>query len=184
MKSSINKELDILEKIINNHRNKTNIIEMLDKALNIKLSDFKYKGIIYLKRIIEYDFSIIKIVGIYKDEIFNFYIKIIKGGEIKKSVFCCWSLLQEEYEDTFKNQKDTFQELIVNKVTIKDNSCKKFRKSVSLKTEGDICFNFEVNFIELKGFLEKFQIEFIEELKNFNIINNGIILIMVTKEKR
>ena len=114
-------------------------------------------------------------------EIYNIYIKTIKGGEIKKSVFCCWSLLQEEYEYILENQKDTIDEKIINKVLIKDKSNQKYRKKVSLKTEGDIGLNFEVNFIELEDFLKIIKLRFKEELKNIN--KKEILLIMVTKKE-
>ena len=178
MKGSINKEL---ERIISNEKHKEEITEILEKTINIKLTDYKYKGIIYLKRIIEYDFSIIKLVGMSEGEIYNIYIKTIKGGEIKKSVFCCWSLLQEEYEYILENQKDTIDEKIINKVLIKDKSNQKYRKKVSLKTEGDIGLNFEVNFIELEDFLKIIKLRFKEELKNIN--KKEILLIMVTKKE-
>lgn len=183
MNGSINKELEILKKIILNQKNKKNIIRIIRKATEVKVSDFEYKDIIYLKRIIEYDFSIIKLVGKNNGEIYNFYIKIVKGGEIKKSVFCCWSLLQEEYKKVFEKHDDTIDVLRVNKVSIKDNSNQNYRKIISLKVEGNISFNFEVNFIELETFLKDYEVGAIEELNNVNISNKDILLIMVKKEK-
>lgn len=184
MKSSINKELEMQKKIILNEKNKTALMEILKAAIDVKLTDFKFEGIIYLKRIIEYDFSVIKLVGINKEEVYNFYIKIIKGGEIKKSVFCCWSLLQEEYEDTFENEEETIDKFIkVDKVSIRDNSSQKYKKKVSLKSEGNVNFNFEVNFIELEEFLGKFEFELIRKQEKISISKKDIMLIMVTKSK-
>ena len=44
MASSINEELDKLRLIIENKKNKEIVIDILNKALNIELTDFKYQG--------------------------------------------------------------------------------------------------------------------------------------------
>ena len=77
MTSSINEKLDKLRLIIQNRKNKEIVIDILNKALNIKLTDFKYQGIKALQKISEYDFSVLKIVGKVKNKEYEFYIKTV-----------------------------------------------------------------------------------------------------------
>ena len=185
MASSINEELDKLRLIIENKKNKEIVIDILNKALNIELTDFKYQGIKALQKISEYDFSVLKIVGKVKNTEYEFYIKIIKGGEIKKSVFCCWSLLQEEYENNLEKTKEWKKiQNRIDKVSIKDNLNQEYKNSIHLALEGDFSYNFEVNFIELEKFLEKFEPELIKNVRNLNFSNKDILLVMVMEEKK
>ncbi len=182
MTSSINEKLDKLRLIIQNRKNKEIVIDILNKALNIKLTDFKYQGIKALQKISEYDFSVLKIVGKVKNKEYEFYIKTIKGGEIKKSVFCWWSLLQEEYEKNLSNTKECKKiQNKVNKVLIKEDLNLEYKNSVHLALEGDFSYNFEVNFIELKKFLEKFEPELINKIGILNLCSNDILLVIVRK---
>ena len=180
MANSVKDEIDKLDLIVKDKKNKEIVIDILNKLSNIKLIDFKYQGRKRLNKISEYDFSVLKIVGKTKNKEYEFYIRIIKGGEIKKSVFCCWSLLQEEYENDLKRTKES-QEIQdrVDKVSIKDNLNQEYKNSVYLALKGDISYNFEVNFIELEKFLEKFEPKLIENLGNINLSDKDILLIMV-----
>ena len=182
MASSINKELDKIRLIIENRKNKEIVIDILNKALNIKITDFKYQGIKALQKISEYDFSVLKVVGKVENSEYEFYIKIIKGGEIKKSVFCCWSLLQEEYEKKAEKTKE-FQKIKnkIDKVSIKDDLNQEYKNSVHLALEGDLSYNFEVYFIELEKFIEKFEPKLIDNIRNFKLSNKDILLVMVRK---
>lgn len=184
MKSSIDDELDNLRIIVTDRKNKRIIKEIIEKILDLKLADFSFKGKKSLKKISEYDFSVLDFVGNIENKKFEFYVKIIKGGEIKKSVFCCWSLLQEEYEDSIKETKDslnTIKEL--DKVSIREEINKDYKNSVQISLEGNISYHFEVNFIELEKFIEKFELKSLKNLNQIKISNKDILLIMVMELK-
>lgn len=180
MKSSIDDELERLKNFTINIKNRSIIIEMMEKILDLKLTDFKFKGKKSLKKITEYDFSVLDFVGNIENKKYEFYIKIIKGGEIKKSVFCCWSLLQEEYESSLKETKDslkTIQEL--DKISIRDEINQDYKNSVQISLEGNISYHFEVNFIELEKFVERFEPKLLQAFNQLKISNKDILLIMV-----
>lgn len=178
MKGSINEELDKLKDII--QENKEIVIEILRKTLNIKFTDYEYKGIKSLRKITEYDFSVINIVGNLENKKYEIYIKVIKGGEIKKSVFCCWSLLQEEYEGIFSNAKDSQKKQNrLDKLSIKEEISEDYKNSVHVALEGNNRYNFELNFIELEKFVEKYELSFQENFNHFSFSNKDILLIMV-----
>ena len=180
MVDSINEELDKIKNIIGNEENKEFVIQFINKLLNIKLTDFKYEGIITLKKIVEYDFSVLKIIGNFKNKEYELYIRIIKGGEIKKSVFCCWSLLEEEnsaYIQSTNDNKMFYDNM--QKVLIKDNIDKKYHNKVYIALKGDISYNFEVNFIELEKIKKFFDPKSIEDVGGINLRSKDILLIMV-----
>lgn len=180
MNSSIDGELDRLKSFILDTKNKKIVIKILEKILKIKFTDFKFQEVKTLKRISEYDFSVLNFVGNIEEREFEFYIKIIKGGEIKKSVFCCWSLLQEEYEMFLKETKDSLKiDNKLDKVSIKEEVGEEYKNSVQVIFKGNICYNFEVNFIELERFVEKFEPKLIRKFKNLNLASEDILLIMV-----
>ena len=180
MKYSINEQLDKISFLIKNIENKEIVIILLNEMLNIKLIDFKYQGIRKLKKLLEYDFYVIKILCETKSKKLEVYIRIIRGGEIKKSVFCCWSLLQEEYENKIKRTND-FKRIQnkINKVSIKEKTIKDYNNSISLALKGDINYNFEVNFIELDKFLKKYRSEFMDKLSTIRLNDKDILLLMV-----
>lgn len=180
MKSSIDDELEKLKRVITNRKNKKIIIEILEKMLDLKLTDFKFKDKKTLKKITGYDFSVLDFVGNIESKDFEFYIKIIKGGEIKKSVFCCWSLLQEEYESPLKGTNDaltTTKEL--DKISIREEINKDYKNSVQISLEGNINYSFEVNFIELESFVKSFDPKLLQTFNQLKIGNKDILLIMV-----
>lgn len=180
MKSSVNDELEKLKNVVLDKKNKEIVIKMLKDILNIKLTDFKFNGVKSLKKITEYDFSVLNIVGDLENKKYDFYIKIIKRGEIKKSVFCCWSLIQEEYENILKNTKETKSKLNrVDKVSIKEEKNEEYKNSVNIALEGSTSYNFEVNFIELEKFMEKFETRLLEKFKKLEFNDKDILLIMV-----
>lgn len=185
MNGSINAELEKLKDLVLDNKNKEFIIDILKKVLNIKFTDFKYKGIKSLRKITEYDFSVLNVVGNLENKEYEIYIKIIKGGEIKKSVFCCWSLLQEEYESILKGAKESREtQNRLDKISIKDEISEEYRNSVHVSLEGNISYSFEVNFIELENFMEKFEPKLQKYFNNLNLSNKDILLIMVRDIKR
>ena len=75
--------LEILKK------NKQNIQELLEEIMHQPIIDIKFLGIENFDSIIEYKFSLFKMILIYKDSRQEqIYIKIIKAGKIKESNFC------------------------------------------------------------------------------------------------
>ena len=160
--------------------NKTIVIDIFRELLNINLSDFRFTEKKYLKKITEYDFSVLKYVGNIDNKKIEFYIKLVKGGEIKKSVFCCWSLLQEENEGLFnKDSEDKEKNNKLEKISIKEEENIQYKKSVHISMNGDLDSTFQVNFIELRQFIERFNPDLLIRFKKIKLSDNDILLIMV-----
>ena len=93
--------------MIQNNDDKELIIHLLNKTMNIEIKELIFKKIEKFKGIEEYDFYLINLTGITKEgkeqEIF---IKNIKKGKIKESLFCICDLAYEKYFDYKKNSKE------------------------------------------------------------------------------
>ena len=76
-----------------------NIKRILEKIFKKEIIEIKIEGIEHFESIIEYNFSLIKANIVYKgNDKEELYLRIIKGGKIKESIFCFWSFLYEEYK--------------------------------------------------------------------------------------
>lgn len=63
------------------------------------LNSIEISGIEQYKNIVEYNFYLLKLQGILKNNVkIELYLKIIKKGEVKKSVFCYYSLLYNDFK--------------------------------------------------------------------------------------
>lgn len=184
MKSSINGELERFKNVLIDDRNKEIVIGILRKALGINITDFRFNELKTLKKITEYDFSVLKFVGSMECKEFEFYIKLIKGGEIKQSVFCCWSLLQEEYESCSKDTEETnILSGKLDKVLIKEDKNEKYTKSVQITLERNINYTFNVNFIELEKFIEKFEPNLLQGVQRIKLSDKDIMLVLIKNMK-
>ena len=100
------------------------------------------------------------------------YIRIIKEGKIKESIFCYWSLLYDKFN---KKEKRDFEE-----VKIKEKVIENDKKSIILQTEKDYSYNTEINLIELKKFIvEKLKEngKLVKLLKYLDKIDNEILFL-------
>lgn len=146
---------------------------LLEKIFKKKIKDLKIEGVEYFENIIEYDFSLVKANVIYsnnkKDEL---YLRIIKGGKIKESIFCYWSFLYEDYIKTKENlYENTIQKAIITQIKSTENI-----NSLLLTIDSRLNYCAEIELVELKKYLEKEEKgeRWVEELE---IKDNDILFI-------
>lgn len=121
----------------------------------------------------EYKFTVAKIKLILKNsKSTEIYLKRIKAGKIKETIFCFWSLLYEEYLKS-NNQK---KEKIPKKVIITQNEQKQKQNIIKLTLEQELGFYVEINL------LEKYKIKKINERREINLDNNYDILFIGIKK--
>lgn len=171
------KELDkfiLLNTIIKDKKNKIEVLKMFN-LLNINLIDFTYKRIKNLKEFSGYDFPLLELIGKKEKINFEIYLKNIRGGEIKKSVFCCASLLEYEYDKIIKENKN---EKVLNRILIKENKNEKYQKIIYFNPVEEKDYIFEINLVNIKKFLEHAKPKFMKnELKKLD--EKDILLIMI-----
>ncbi len=128
---------------------KQKIISLLEKILKHAILDIKIKETEKYENLNEYNFSLCKIMVSYRDgSTDEIHLKMIKGGKIKESIFCYWSLLYEEYlKDNEKNNEDVIQKAIINQVTSNKNS-----SCILLTLNAKLNYCAEINLIELRKF--------------------------------
>jgi len=127
--------------------NSKNTIKLFEKILEVEIQEINFIGSEHFNTITEYDFSLFKFSILYnKDKNMEIYLKMIRAGKIKESIFCFWSLLYEEY---LKDNK-SFQEN--KKVIIKQNKTNESDSSILLTLEQSLDYYAEINLIELKKF--------------------------------
>ena len=147
---------------------KENIKKLLEKIFKKEIIEINIEGIEHFESIIEYNFSLTKVNITYKnnqkDELF---LRIIKGGKIKESIFCYWSYL---YEDYLKNKKseneNTIQKAIITQIESPRNI-----SSLLLTIDSKLNYCAEISLVELKKYFEKER--WVEGLE----INNSILFI-------
>ena len=130
-------------------KNKEDGIYLLKNILKLPITDIDFIGIEHFETIEEYKFSLLKIKLIYSsDEKREIYLKIIKGGKIKESIFCFWSFLYEEYlKNNIENNVD-----ILEKTFITQTSSENYYSKLMLTLNKKINYCAEIYLIELKRF--------------------------------
>ena len=152
----------------NNILSKENIKKLLEKIFKKEIIEINIEGIEHFESIIEYNFSLTKVNVTYKnnqkDELF---LRIIKGGKIKESIFCYWSYLYEEY---LKNKKieneNTIQKSIITQIESPRNI-----SNLLLTIDSKLNYCAEISLVELKNYFEK------ERWVGGLEINNNILVI-------
>ena len=138
----------MLECILKDTDNKHIIIALLECLLNSKIKEFEYIGIQRFDGIIEYDFSLVKIKILFDDNKKQMaYLRMIKGGKIKESIFCYWSLIYEQYLTSTKKIE------IPKKVVITEKTIENNKKSLILNINKDFNYSTEITLVELKKFI-------------------------------
>lgn len=134
----------MLECMFKNVDNREEIITLIKCLLNEKIKDFKYIGPLKFNSIMEYEFSLIKIrIILENDKQKELYIKMIKGGKVKESIFCYWSLLHELNID----------KAFPKKVTISEKRIEENNKDVILNFNHEFDYSTEIKLIKLKDFI-------------------------------
>lgn len=156
----------------NKELSKGNIKSLLEVILKKNIISIDIEGIEHFESIIEYDFSLLKANVLYKNnKSEEMYLRLIKGGKIKESIFCFWSILYEEYLRNKENDSENVvQKAIITQIMSEENVS-------SLLLTIDAKFNYcaEVNLVELKKYLEKNKKE--RWLGSLEIKDNDILFI-------
>ncbi len=125
---------------------------LLEKILKNIIIEIRIEGVEHFDSIVEYDFSLIKANIVYSDNKEDeLYIRIIKGGKIKESIFCFWSCL---YEDYIKNKNDKFENT-VQKALITQIASEENISNILLTIDSKLNYCAEITLVELKNYFEK-----------------------------
>lgn len=138
-----------LESMLIDKSKKEIIISLFEELLKQKIKDYKYISIEKFNSIIEYDFSLAKVdITFNNQEQRRIYFRMIKGGKIKESIFCYWSLLYEEYNKCNRNK-------LPHKVAITEKIIEENKKNIVLTIDKDLNYCTEICLVEIKKFLEE-----------------------------
>ena len=156
----------------NKELSKENIKLLLEQILRKEIININIEGIEHFESIIEYDFSLLKANILYKDKTKEeAYLRLIKGGKIKESIFCFWSILYEEYlQNKDKDLENAIQKAIITQIMSEENI-----SSLLLTIDSKLNYCAEVNLVELRKYLEKNQRE--RWLGSLEIQDNDILFI-------
>lgn len=169
-----NNNCDFFKKLTENLKDsKENVIKLLRDILKVPIIDIEFEGTEEFNSIVEYDFAVVKVNLIYEnEEKKEIYLKMIKGGKIKESIFCYWSLLYEEYlKSNQSNVENIVQKAIITQITSDESSSSLV---LTLNTKLNYCA--EINLVELRNFAEKNQ-EYERWLDSLEIKNDDILFI-------
>ena len=124
------------------------IVKLFEKILGIKIKQIDFVKTEFFDTITEYNFSLYKFdVTDEEEKNIEIYLKMIKGGKIKESIFCFWSLLYEEY---LKENKNLYEN---KKVLIKQKKINDSDSNILLTFDQSLDYCAEINLIELKKFV-------------------------------
>ena len=158
-------------------KNKEEGIYLLKNILKLPITDIEFIGIEHFETIEEYKFSLLKIKLKYNsNEKREIYLKFIKGGKIKESIFCFWSFLYEDYlKNNIENDVGVLEKTFITQ-TNSDDYCSKIVLTLSKK----INYCAEIDLIELKKFAtENCKIE--RWVKNLEIKSEDILFIGIKR---
>lgn len=172
MKEENREDTSIVEKefanILKTFSNQDEFIKLLNYILKIDLENIEFIGIERYENISEYNFYLFKLKGILKDSIkIEIYLKFIKKGEVRESVYCYYSLLY----NNLKIDKEKSRVRIIEK------------ESNFIKSKIIICIdnkqindNLELNLFNLKRMIEEDTDRVIKKYKK-QIDSNDILLV-------
>lgn len=154
----------MLECMFKNANNKEEIIALIKCLLNEDIKDFQYMGPLKFNSIMEYGFSLIKIrIVLESGKKKELYIKMIKGGKVKESIFCYWSLLHELNMDR----------VFPKKVTISEKQIEENNKDVILNFNHEFDYSTEIKLIKLKDFIIEKSVKNPNLKKLLNYLENN-----------
>lgn len=174
MLNQLNKNTSLLNNLIQKLKNdKNDLVNLLKKILKMPINNIEFIKAEQYNKIDEYEFSIILANVFYengkKEEI---YLKMIKGGKIKESIFCFWSLLYEEYLEKHKDsEKSELKKAIITQVDSEENS-----SNLILTLNDKLNYQAEINLVELNQFAKKNK-EYERWVKGLEIENDDILFI-------
>ncbi len=158
----------------------------LSKIIQIDLKDIIFKGVEKFQSIVEYDFYLVEFVGIsstnFEQEIF---IKKIKKGKIKESLFCICDLFYEKYlgDNNYleKNLKKPKKITILENRESLDQDSRIFVNLFKDDLNQDK-LNIEIYFIEISKLIEQNKNK-LKGWKKYIDLNQNDILVIGVKNK-
>lgn len=125
---------------------------LLEKIFKKIIVEIRIEGVEHFDSIVEYDFSLIKANIVYRDNKEDeLYIRIIKGGKIKESIFCFWSFLYEDYiKNKNYNFENTVQKALITQIASEENI-----SNILLTIDSKLNYCAEITLVELKNYFEK-----------------------------
>lgn len=174
MLNQLDKNTSLLNNFIQKlEYNKNDLINLLTKILKISITNIDFIKTEEFDTIDEYEFSIVLTKVTYengkKEEI---YLKMIKGGKIKESIFCFWSLLYEEYLKKHRDlEKSELKKAIITQVDSEENS-----SNLILTLNDKLRYCAEIYLVELKKFSKKNK-EYERLVKGLEIDDDDILFI-------
>ncbi len=150
-----------LLKVILMPKNKEITINLLNEISKLDIIDFEYEQLKYMKTIAEYQFTMIKIKVILKDQTnADIYLKLIPKDRIKESIFCYWCIL---YDEKFKEYEDSEFSSIVSKVKIIESESEKNNHSVLLSINENKWGVLErgsiIHLVKFEKYIKEFEVE-------------------------
>ena len=158
----------MLKKFLSNKKESINILKDI---LKLPIADIEFVGIEHFDTIVEYEFSLLKVKIRYNSNVEkDLYLKVIKAGKIKESIFCFWSLLYEESDRNNSKNDVNF----LDKTIITQTSTEEYSSKIVLTLNKELNYSAEINLVELKNYaIGKFNKE---RLVNNLAINSEDIL--------
>jgi len=140
---------DILESI---KKCKNESEDIFEKILKNKISNIELNETKYYESIVDYDFSLTKVYVTYQNgKSGDIYLKMIKGGKIKESIFCFWSILYDEFlRDTHQEASRELQKAMITQIKSNDSTTK-----LLLTLSPDVKYCAEISLVQLKKFLKE-----------------------------
>ena len=143
--------------------------ELLNEILNINIEDLKIDGIEKYNNVLEYNFQLLKIEVMLKNKTkMQMFLKIIKKGKVKESIFCYSALL---YKD-FYNKEDF-------RVKIQEAESNSYKNKIILYLEKESLSlenKLEINLFDLDKLREMDNINIMKNIKIFNDFNNILLV--------
>ncbi len=157
--------------------------EILKDVLQLEITEIEYEKNIKLNDISEYEFELVKAkITLSTQEEIEMYLKMIKKGKIKESIFCYWCAIYEEELRKIKENQNI--EMLLNKVLISELNKKKYQQSIFLEIENNksqiLETGTQVNFLEVANYINEFQTtknKYEELYKYFNRESDDVLLI-------
>lgn len=170
-----------LQYFLENEEAKNIFIELLDDFLDLKCEDINFNGLEEFKSIAEYDFYLINFIvktqNNLKKEIF---VKRIKKGKIKESLFCICDLAYNKYFNT--NSKEAGmnpRKIAVLEEKEKVNNINRVSVNLFKENQNEDRVNIQINFIEMFDVIERIKNKIEGWEGNVEINQNDIIIIGV-----
>lgn len=143
---------------------KTNLIEIFNKILDLQVENIKHDNIVKLESILEYQFWMHSIkIELKNGKEINAFLNLIEKDKIKQSVYCYWNIFVNEINKKEKN-KNNMNNI---KVSISEESKDEYKNILFLKLESQ---QNELNNYKTKIYLIDIQ-KYMKENNHLNINN-------------